>query len=146
MPGGGLFPAACFAGDPYVTALYWPTGTGYAVELTVHNTLPTSSVSYVDLVNGADALNPWGPTGWIIYQDFRRVDWHTPDYQRQVQPGQSLGGFGFALLNPPGTLDWWVLGDTGYSGHATPVLIPEPGSLLAVAAGLGALGLRRRRR
>ena len=138
----------CTSGaEPYVTGWYQPLTEGYQLYFAVHNTLDDEMITDWSITT-ADARDPFGPVGWMIYQDARKVEWYAPDSAYRVFPGQTLGGFGLVAESAPGTLSWWMLSNKwSYVGSVTPALIPEPSSLLALGTGaLGLLGLRLRRR
>lgn len=134
---------------PVVTATYETLNQEYLVRFTVHNTLQQEVISDF-AVSVGDATDLLSPMGWIVSQDFRQVVWYAPDPSIRPQPGQSQNGFGFTMQNSPGILNWNVTTDSwSYNGYVSPVPVPEPSSILALAggiAGLGGLALRRRRR
>ena len=141
--------SAAYSADPYVTGTYEPLTEGYLLMFTLHNALLDEVITYWSITT-SDATNPVTPAGWYIYQDFRKVEWFTQDPSYQLQPGNDLGGFGFAVPNPPGTLGWFAASNRwSYIGDVTPTLIPEPSSLLVLCGAMGAVGLsliRHRRR
>lgn len=133
-------PSNCaWAIDP-VSATYQPVSDGYFIQFVVHNTFSTG-IGYW-LVVTDDATSPSGPAGWHVYQNAREVGWdvfgqsHTYD----IQPGASLGGFSYISNNAPGALGWYIATDYGLTGTVTPVPVPEPSSLLALAGGIAGLG------
>lgn len=139
-----LWSGPCRA-DPYVTATYGPLPGEYLLQFIVHNAADGYAGSWA--VSTEDATYPTAPDGWALYQSFREVTWDATTLDRFIPPGESLGGFGFTMANAPGALGWWVgSGGYGYGGYVTPVLVPEPTPAAVLAAGLAALGLRRRRR
>jgi hypothetical protein len=133
---------------PVVTATYEPLSQGYLVRFVLHNTLQQEYITQLTVVTN-DATDLLSPAGWNVFQNFRQVDWDTPNPSYQLQPGQIRDGFGFTSQNSPGTLNLNITSNTwSYNGSVTPTLVPEPSSILAIAGGivgLGGLALRRRR-
>ena len=136
------------AADPYVTGTYSQASGGHAVEFVLHNAL-AEGVLWKWFVETTDAGSVASPAGWSSSQNSREVEWRCTVAGAEVQPGSSLGGFAFISQGQPGTYGWWATDPwRGYGGVVTPELVPEPSALLALAGGLGVLGLpfiRRRR-
>lgn len=135
------------AGTPYVTGSYEPVDGGYRLYFTLHNPLEDEAIWYWYIAT-EDAFTPFGPPEWTIYHTYRDVQWRA-NSGCELQPGQSLGGFGYTAEDAPGVLSYYIGGEHGYVGEVTMELIPEPSSLLALCGGIGTVGLsllRRRRR
>lgn len=130
----------CRASEPYVSGTYAPVAQGYLVQFIIYNQLSHEVLCSWGVVT-ADAASVASPPGWDLSQNFREVSWryHTP--ADQLQPGESLSGFGFITQSAPGPLSFWILSNSaGYRGSVTPTAVPEPFSLLALGSGLMVLG------
>lgn len=159
------------AEDAWVTAKYEAVSGGYRYYLTLYNGMAPSTGNYVYSLD-MYTYNLWGfdqesPPKWDWNQIYSwEVQWATYDSHDQwydgIPPGESLSGFNVTL---PG-LSWtplhpglhivhyklsWSNGNGLYAlfGDAYPELVPEPGGLIGLVSGLGALAiplLRRRGR
>ena len=148
--GAAMFGSTAIA-DPFVTATYAPLQSGYRLEFVV----------YADSLRG---FSGWGlnttaltdlafPPNWAGGVGIRSTEWYTllgPEYY--IPPGGVLRGCAATSAEQPGPMDYFVRqtgeGESAYYGTVVPTLIPEPTSLLALAAGVVAvagLALRRRR-
>ena len=80
----------------------------------------------------------------------KSTSWGAYSSAYRLQPGQTLQGFAASLPDLPARIDFFVdqLGQGAYVyfGTLVPTPIPEPPSLLPLAAGLGWLAMRRRQR
>jgi len=136
------------AADPYVTGTYRPVSQGWRAEFTLHNALEDETIFMWYAVT-ADAGDVGTPAGWHIRQDYRKVGWDANSVADRLQPGASLSGYNFTSQAQTSTYGWYVGSDKwGYVGTVTLDLVPEPSAVLALAGGLGVLGLpfiRRRR-
>jgi len=153
--------AAAFADEPVdvtITALYAPVSGGYRYYLTVHNnTDPAQNAHawsfYTWLLPAADIVCPfhWSAyvfSPWYVLWSVGESSFYWP---YGIPPRESLWGFEFTSPTLPGEIRYTGearsdLGSWLFSGNMVPQLIPEPSSLLALAGGLGALGLSRLRR
>ena len=143
------------AQEAWLTALYQPVPGGYRYYLTVHNNTEPAQNAHVDrfetwLVPAADTVCPfhWSAyvfSPWYVLWSVGESSFYWP---YGIPPGESLPGFEFTSPTLPGEIRYTGearsdLGSWLFSGNMAPQLVPEPLSLLALAAGLGALGLSR---
>jgi len=135
--------------DPYVTATYSPLQSGYRLDFILHT----------DALNGSRG---WGlttteitdlaaPFGWDAWTDERQTEWYPQSPDFYVPPNGVLSGSSGTFTTLPTQLYYFVRltgpGIGTYDGTLTPIAVPEPSSLLALAGGLtglGGLALRRR--
>ena len=148
------------AEEAWLTALYQPVPGGYRYYLTVYNGMAPETNDYICSVD-AGLLNGWDlewPPNWEYSSSHgSRVYWMTGPtsayWLEGIPPGGSLSGFNVSTPDLAASFQYrimWGNGSTvgGVFGYASPTLIPEPGSLAALAAGLlglGALAPRLRR-
>jgi len=140
------------AQEAWLTALYQPVPGGYRYYLTVYNGMTPQSNCYICDVS-ARLLDGWDlewPPNWE-YTGFygSGVYWLTGPssayWLEGIPPGGSLSGFNVTTADLAFSFHYFLhwydgsYGSGGY-GYASPTLIPEPGSLLALAGGLLALG------
>jgi len=139
------------AQEAWLTALYQPVPGGYRYYLTVYNGMAPETNDYICSVN-ARLLRGWDlewPPNWE-YSGFYEsgVYWATGGshtWLEGIPPGGSLPGFNVTTADLAASFHYflqWYDGSygSGVFGYASPTLIPEPGSLVALAAGLLALG------
>jgi len=138
------------AQEAWLTALYQPVPGGYRYYLTVYNGMAPESNNYVWSVD-AGLLNGWDlewPPNWEYSNAYgARVFWLTGGsayWLQGIPPGGSLSGFNVSTPDLWASFQYrimWYDGSygSGVFGYAYPELIPEPSSLLALAAGLLAL-------
>jgi len=126
----------------------------------VDNSAGTEYVYYFELNPVDQATITGNPTGWDdTYQDTSLggyTAWNAPDTGDWISPGGTLSGF--VIESPYGPVndyvEWFLVtdadgsegGTTGsYEGYVGGPHIPEPATLLLVAAGAGLVLLRRGR-
>ena len=146
--------AAAFADEPVdvtITALYAPVSGGYRYYLTVHNNTDPAQNAHVWsfdtwLLPASDIVCPFHWSAHVFYTDY--VDWSVGDswldWPYGIPPGESLSGFEFTSPTLPADIVYQgsagnELGGWYFGGRMAPQLVPEPGSLVALAAGLLAL-------
>ncbi len=140
--------SSALCAEPYVTATYQPSSSGFLLQFVLHNSLSDETLTRWH-VTTLDASSPVAPSGWDVGLNYREVHWSALQPSSYVQPGAQQGGFSYASQGVPGELTWYIAGSSwGYVGKVTPSAVPEPSSLLALSGGLIALGglVRRKRR
>jgi len=145
------------AQEAWLTALYQPVPGGYRYYLTVYNGMAPESNDYIWSVNarlmGGWDWNAWDlewPPNWEYSSSLgSQVFWMTGPgsgyWLEGIPPGGILSGFNLSTPDLWASFQYrimWYDGSygSGVFGYASPTLIPEPGSLVALAAGLLALG------
>ena len=157
----GVFQSSAALAIPTPTAeiTYLETelgGGSFLYEFTVNNTSDPAIFSdfkiydfFIDFDPAIFAEVVSEPTGWLSFADVGFVSsiaWEGAE----IATGSSLGGFNFVLDGMIGVVPFSVdfIDSFGaqeqYLGNATPV--PEPATILLLAAGIGGLGFAKRRR
>jgi len=141
-----------------ISAQYAVVPDGYRYYLTVHNDsdpVQNLHVYQFHLEPGPawDLVSPPGWSGSVF--DLYYINWSAGPgsfyWWKGVPPGQDLSGFEFTAATLPAEIQYAGSASAGsgvpsFGGWMTPVLIPEPSSLLALGAGLAGVGLPRLRR
>ena len=140
------------AEEAWLTALYQPVSGRYRYYLTVYNGMAPETNDYVCSIH-ARLLDGWDlewPPNWENSSSHgSRVFWMTGPtsayWLEGIPPGGSLSGFNVSTPDLAASFQYrimWYDGSYVHAvfGYASPTLIPEPGSLAALAAGLLALG------
>ena len=142
-----------FTMDGVVICKYSPVPGGYRYYVTVQNNELPSTDLHVDMLHFQlwPATDVVSPSGWSSEVTFAYVYWsiqpNSPDWTLGIAPGQSLAGFEFTSTKLPASIQYVGIGRSqtllhlNFYGYAVPQLVPEPSALLALAGGLGALGL-----
>ena len=156
---------------PSSQALYSWTDLGggqWRYDFTLYNTSDPISEAGYDLYDFYLSFDPMvtvakvpdigSPPDWDFFSDYSSfIQWTSslpgePPTGSDIPPGGSLGGFTFIsdrLLSPP-YFDTYITNPitpwdpVSFSGYATPLLVPEPCTLLLICSGLiGLVGFRR---
>ena len=146
--------------DGVVTCKYQPVSGGYRYYVTIQNNEAPATQVYVgglDFRLTGGMTNMAAPPHWTSETDlFLGAYWWVTrggeDYELGVPPSSSLSGFEFTSTKLRTQVEYTGFGYTpehyslGFWGIAYPQLVPEPSALMALAGGLGALGLPMMRR
>ena len=129
---------------PYVTATYYPQGSDYHFDFTVHMDDPVYGFGTYWGLRSTLLTDLASPTGWGTRVDFRTTEWCPADPEGYIAPGGILSGFSGTGSYVPSSLLYFVAvtgpGPITYQGELVPTLIPEPTSWLGIVSGLMALG------
>jgi len=155
--------SAVVADDAWITAKYRPVSGGYRYYLTLYNSMATSTGNCVYALEAyvrPDLSPAWdleSPLKWdyTYISDWGSVLWATGGggdgwsghWYDGLPPGESLSGFNVTTSTLVSSFRYDLAWSNGTSlgslhyAYAYPELVPEPSALVALAGGLGALGL-----
>jgi hypothetical protein len=149
-------------GAPIVSGGYTETAGVFTYRYAIDNLGPEGIYDF-GLFFVGNPLQVGAPDGWDRIAGEGFIDWFSLDPSADIAPGAALGGFWFTSVLGPDAITYLALGwdpvvaeqlgseyaPADFRGETTgpsAVPVPEPTTLLTLAAGLATLGAVRRRR